>query len=193
MEVWQTVLFAIGGNAVLLAVLGVLGKSLLEKIIARDTKQYEADLKVKTDSAIENLRSQLLHQVESYKIQLKKSEYLFQREFEAVSFFIALRQEIEPRYNNPDMDWSEACEQIATGFGKTEKVLGAFLAKHGAALVKAERELLSSALTIAGTGSFEVVDGIMSDAAYTKAEEFNTTMNDLESLLRDRIRRQSAL
>lgn len=56
MEIWQTILLAFGGNAALLAVLGVLGKSVLDKFIVRDTKQFESDLKAKSDTAIEHLR-----------------------------------------------------------------------------------------------------------------------------------------
>lgn len=59
METWQTILLAIGGNTAILAVLGFLGKSLLEKLVARDTKRFEADLKAKSDSAIEHLKSEL--------------------------------------------------------------------------------------------------------------------------------------
>lgn len=40
METWQTVLLAFGGNVALLAVLGLLGKSLLEKLIVRDTNRF---------------------------------------------------------------------------------------------------------------------------------------------------------
>ena len=59
MEAWQTILLAFGGNAALLAVLGFVGKSLLEKLIARDTTQFESDLRAKSDAAIEQLRSNL--------------------------------------------------------------------------------------------------------------------------------------
>jgi hypothetical protein len=49
MEAWQTILLAFfGANAALLAVVGLLlGKSLLEKIIARDTQRYEPEPKVR--------------------------------------------------------------------------------------------------------------------------------------------------
>jgi hypothetical protein len=193
METWQTVLLAFGGNAALLAVLGLLGKSFVEKLILRDTKQFESALKVKTDSAIENLKSQLLLQAESYKVQLKKSEFLFQREFEAASSFIALRGRIAPAYNNPDMDWSDACEQIAQNFGKAENLLNDYLAKNGPALIQAERKLLASALTIAATGNFEVVDGEVSARAISMAEEFDEVMNGLEESLLSRVRQQAAL
>jgi hypothetical protein len=52
MEPWQTILFAFGGHAALLAVLCWIAKSLLEKLIIRDTKQFESELKAKTDATI---------------------------------------------------------------------------------------------------------------------------------------------
>ncbi|HTS23178.1 MAG TPA: hypothetical protein VMN79_15365 [Casimicrobiaceae bacterium] len=59
MEAWETILLAFGGNAALIAVLAVIAKSFLEKLIVRDTKRFEAELKAKADVAIENLKSEL--------------------------------------------------------------------------------------------------------------------------------------
>lgn len=69
MEAWQTILLAFGGNAALLAVLGLLGKSIFESMIARDSKRFEADLQAKSDSAIERLRSDL--QIRSIEHQVR--------------------------------------------------------------------------------------------------------------------------
>jgi len=69
MEAWQTILLAFGGNAALLAVLGWLGKSLLEKTLARDSQRLEYELKAKADSAIEQLRSQLQLQAIEHQIR----------------------------------------------------------------------------------------------------------------------------
>lgn len=71
MEAWQTILVAFGGNAALLAVLGLLGKSLLEKLIARDTKHFESELKAKSDAAIERLKGDL--QIRSIEHQVRFS------------------------------------------------------------------------------------------------------------------------
>ena len=59
MEAWQTILLAFGGNAALLAVLGLIGKSLLEKILARDSLRIESELKAKNETELEKLRSTL--------------------------------------------------------------------------------------------------------------------------------------
>lgn len=71
MNAFDSVLVALGGNAILLAVLGYLGKSLLEKLIVRDTKRFETELQAKTDIAIEQLRAQL--QIEAVEHQVKFS------------------------------------------------------------------------------------------------------------------------
>lgn len=59
MEPWQSVLLAIGGNAAVLLVLAFLGRTLLEKLIARDSARFELELKAKADEAIEKLRNEL--------------------------------------------------------------------------------------------------------------------------------------
>lgn len=77
MDTWQTILLAVGGNAALLAVLELLGNSLLAKPIARDTKRFEVDLIAKSGAAIEQLRSNLQirsieHQVRFYRLHEKR-------------------------------------------------------------------------------------------------------------------------
>lgn len=72
MEIWQTILIAFGGNAALLAVVGILGKSFLDKLILRDTKQFESDLKAKSDSAIEHLRNDLQLQAIEHQVRFSR-------------------------------------------------------------------------------------------------------------------------
>lgn len=81
METWQTILLAFGGNAALLAVLGVIGKSLLDKLIVRDTQRFEADLKAKSDAAIEHLKNELQlktieHQVRFSRLHEKRADVI---------------------------------------------------------------------------------------------------------------------
>jgi len=70
MELWQTVTAAILGNAMVLAVLGLLGKSLLEKLIQRDSKRFEIEIKAKADIAIEQLKSELQLRTIEHQIKL---------------------------------------------------------------------------------------------------------------------------
>ena len=56
MEIWQTILLAVGGNAVVLAVLGWLAKSLVNGFLAKDIEKYKSSLTAETETAIEGLR-----------------------------------------------------------------------------------------------------------------------------------------
>jgi len=81
METWQTILLAFGGNAALLAVLGILAKSLLEKLITRDTKRFESELKAKSDATIEHLKNELQlrtieHQVRFSRLHEKRASVI---------------------------------------------------------------------------------------------------------------------
>lgn len=108
METWQTILLAFGGNAALLAVLGVLGKSFLDKLIVRDTKQFESDLKAKSDATIEHLKTELQlrtieHQVRFSRLHEKRAEviaelygYLVEALWEAESFLSPIEWAGEP-------------------------------------------------------------------------------------------------
>lgn len=58
MELWQFVLLALGGNVMLLAVLGWLAKSLLTHLLDKDVKRYELTLKAQTDLALERFKSE---------------------------------------------------------------------------------------------------------------------------------------
>jgi hypothetical protein len=193
METWQTILLAFGGNAALIAVLVLLSKSLLEKLIVRDTKVFEADLKRMADAEIERLKSEMSRNLESYKIQLKKSEVFFLRELEAASAFYSLFHSILPSYNNPSMDWYEACDAIAQDFGKIEMRLDDFMANYGAMLNDEERAILVSASSDAGYGKFEVVDGEVDTETNKKANDMYDSLKDLEAKLIKRVREQAAL
>lgn len=192
MDAWQTLLLAFGGNAALLAILAFLAKSLIEKLIVRDTKVFEADLKRKADSEIERLKSEMSRSLESYKIQLKKSEVFFLRELEAASAFSSLFHSILPGYNNPSMDWYEACDSIAQDFGKIELRLDDFMAKHGAMLNEDERGILVDATSDAGYGKFQVVDGEVDADANNGANAMYEKLKALESKLLKRVREQAA-
>lgn len=82
MEPWQTILLAFGGNAALLAVLGVLGKSLLEKVLARDTLRIETELKANSAAELEKLRSALAIAAAERHVRFSK---LHERRAEAVA------------------------------------------------------------------------------------------------------------
>ncbi len=81
MDLWQFVLVSLGGNALLLAVLGWLAKSLLVHLLAKDISRYELKLKSQTDLALERhkLEQQLLateHNVRFSRLHEKRAELI---------------------------------------------------------------------------------------------------------------------
>lgn len=81
MQAWQTILLVFGGNAALLAVLAYTGRTLLEKILARDTTRFVSDLKAKSDAAVEHLKSDLQlrtieHQVRFSRLHEKRASVI---------------------------------------------------------------------------------------------------------------------
>jgi hypothetical protein len=78
MQAWQFVVAAILGNAAVLAILGFLAKALLYQLLQRDSRRFEYELKAKTDSAIEQLKSDLQirtieHQVRFSRLHEKRA------------------------------------------------------------------------------------------------------------------------
>lgn len=97
MEAWQTILLAFGGNAALLAVLGVIGKSLLEKVLARDTLRIETELKANSAAELEKLRSTLAVAAAERHIRFSK---LHERRAEAVAETYGLLRELHSRLSD---------------------------------------------------------------------------------------------
>ena len=192
MELSQAILIAFGGNAGLIAILAVLAKSLLGQLVVRDTKVFESELKAKTDAEIERLKNEMVRNVESYKVQLKKSEVFFQRELEAASTFSSLFHSILPGYNNPLMDWHDACDAIAQDFSRIETLLSDFMSKHGAMLNDTERALLVDATSDAGYGKFEIDGPDVDSVSNKKADQLYQKLKKLEVQLLQRVRAQAS-
>lgn len=72
MEVWQSVLAAIAGNAVVVAVLGWLAKAFLESVSARDAKRFELDLKATADQAIERFKGELQIRLHDHQVKVSR-------------------------------------------------------------------------------------------------------------------------
>jgi hypothetical protein len=67
----QEILVAFGGNAALLVVLGFLARSLIQTLLTKDIKKFEADLQATATSQLERLRADLKAQGDVSIEQLK--------------------------------------------------------------------------------------------------------------------------
>lgn len=78
-SLWQQLLILFGGNAMLLAVLGYLCKSLLSQMLAKDIEKFKTELKADADVALERHKhtlqiTALEHQVRFSKLHEKRAQ-----------------------------------------------------------------------------------------------------------------------
>ena len=169
------------------AILGSLGGGVL--IVGAFTK-WLGDLWAKR--LIQNEKKKLDEEMESYKIKLKKSEFLFQKEFEAASELVALIRSFLPTYNHPQMDWYEACDEIAHDFKKVELKLDEYLSKHGAVLNENVVDLISSCIAIAGENKFEITSPEVPKVANDAANDLYEKLKEAEQIVLKQVHLQSS-
>lgn len=175
-----------GGAALILAFSSWLGKVWASRILEAEKANYAREL--------EGLKSRFLADTERYKTSLKKSEFIFQKEYEAASEFVGIVRSIRPTFAHPDMDWYEACNLIALSFEKHEETLERFLAKHGAVLSETARTRLGRALSLASDGKFHTGSGPDLDPQVNKlADEFYDELATIEKELISVVRGQSSV
>lgn len=122
----------------------------------------------------ERLKGELAQEAETHKLALKKQELIFNKEVEAASAFIKIHREITPKYSHPDMDWDDACEQVASEFGKTEIKLEKFIVEHGAIVIPEARKMISDLKILSSHHKFHGYDNedeIIAPEAKKKAGE----------------------
>ena len=141
---------------------------------------------------VEKLKHEIQQEIESYRTKLRKSEFLFQREFEAASQFIALRRSLMPRYRFPEMEWYDACEDFANKLAKVETDLERYMATHGAALEQKTLDRLSSAIEQVASGRFEVSKDGVSEQGIDIAGRIMEELEEVEKALRAAVWSQSS-
>ena len=185
LELSGVILGSLGGAAVIIFGFSIwLGKVWANRLMTKEKAEYAQEL--------ESLRNRLTQDTESYKIKLKKSEFLFQKEYEAASEFVALKRSFLPTYSHPDMDWYEACDEIAHDFHKIETAIGAYLSKHGAVLKPEVKELLSHSIGVAGENKFEITSPEVPINANKAADELYGKLEKAEESLLEQVHSQSS-
>ncbi len=172
-----------GGAAIMFGFSSWLGKVWANRLMEKEKAEYAQEL--------ESLRSQLTQDTESYKIKLKKSEFIFQKEYEAASEFVALKRSFLPTNCHPQMDWYEACDEIAHNFYKIETALGAYLSKHGAVLKPEVKDILSHAIGVARANKFGIASPEVPSDAKKAADELYGKLEKAEECLLSQVHSQS--
>lgn len=139
---------------------------------------------------IQDEKAKLDLEVESHKVKLKKSEFIFEKEYEATSEMVAFLRNILPRHSYPNMDWHEACDRIAENFSKIELQLDEYLATHGAVLGDDVVDLIVEAIGIAGEFKFKVQGPEVSSSANKSANLLYDKLHEAEAILLASLRGQ---
>jgi hypothetical protein len=185
---WQTVIALLlalgGGGGIVLGLSNWLGRLWADRVAEQ--------LKASNTQALERIKADFVRDLESYKVQLKKSEFFFQREFDAAREFSSIVHKVIPtRQRHPDMDWSEAMDDVIGSFGKTEERLEEFLELHGVVLTEDERELVNVAISRANQGNLYSAEG--DPAGHEIAEKLCNDLKELQARLNKRLRDQASL
>lgn len=186
-QIAATIIVSLGGAAgIVLGCSNWLGKVWADRLMEKEKAKHASDL--------EGLKAKFLVDTERYKTALKKSEFIFQKEYEAASTLIALRREIQPTLSHPEMDWHDACDDIAIRFGSIEQKLERFLATHGAVLQPAARARLLRSIRYAAEGQFGAPDpDHISAEANAAAAGLVDELEEIEMLLLQSVHGQSSV
>ncbi|MBB2823282.1 UNVERIFIED_ORG: hypothetical protein GGD59_006588 [Rhizobium esperanzae] len=176
-----------GGGVVLAAICAFISKFIADRTVEGHKATLNAEL--------ERLKNELAKESELHKLKLRKAEILFERELEAVAEFGTLYRQIVPRYSHPDMDWDDACDNVASRFPTIEEQLENYLTKHAPVLTEALREKLRHCMTMASHNKFSEYEILEDQAAATSKaaagrllEELVDIENGLFALVRNETR-----
>lgn len=142
----------------IMAILGTagftaIGASFLIKILVG--KGIESAIKHNFDKHLEAYKSELTKGIERLKFSLKNSETFFSRQLSALTELRKMSRSMLPRKRRPDMDFYEACWEVATEFSKHADSLDEFLYQHEPVLPTEILKQVEKAAVLANEGSFE--------------------------------------
>lgn len=171
-----------------------LGGAFLIKVLVESgiTKTVELNF----NKHLETYKTTLSKELESLKSSLKNSEVFFVRQLEALSMLRSIFRKILPKRRTPDMDWYEACEEIAHAFSNHAERIHEYLCSYDAVLPSTVREKIEEAERIATDGTFQFEwnskkgDAEPTDEAIKTAEELYNALNEAIKMFQGLIENQ---
>lgn len=156
--------FALFVDLVTLGVVGLL-MLLATGYLPSYMKRKGENLATKEDiSAITRRMESVKHDyaaaLEELKASLRGGDVLFEKKLEATLELNKLIAAISPLMHHPDMDWHEACDDIAHEFPRLEHDLVLYLAHHDVVLSPRVRDTLQECESISAQRKFEVQDNV---------------------------------
>jgi hypothetical protein len=165
-----------GGAAIVFAFSNWLGKIWANRLMEKEKAEHSREL--------ESLKNSFLKETESYKIKLKKSELIFEKQFEAASELVALHRSFIPEINFPHMKWEDVVDHYAFSSEKIEKRLEEYLSRHGAVLGEEVEAKISECIGVAGWNKFEITKEYeVTSKGKKEAEKIYNLLNEAKELM----------
>ena len=142
--------------------------------------------------ALEALKNSFHQETESYKIKLKKSELIFEKQFEAASELVALQRSFIPQINFAHMDWEDVVDHYAFSSQKIEEELEKYLSLHGAILGEEVEEKISECIGVAGWNKFEIKEYEVSTKGKEEGEKIYHLLNEAKKLMIEKVISQTS-
>ena len=172
-EIVLSVLAALGGGAIIIAGFAHwLGKLWASRLI--QTEKAKLDI-----------------EIEAHKIRLKKSEFIFEKEYQATSEFISFSNGLAPLQSYPQTEVIEFYEHIASKFLTIETELNAYVSRHGAIVPEDAMKLIYESIAIAGAGKYETMDSEnIPSSSLERASNIVKKFDSIEKILKERVHGQ---
>lgn len=173
-----TILASLGGGVVIVfAFSNWLGKVWANRLMEKERAEHNEEL--------ERLKSKLINETESYKISLKKSELLFEKQFDAASEFVALFRSFMPAHSLPHRDWEDVCNHFVRIAENIERDLDKFLSCYGAVLGSEVVDKITLCIGISG----KIKSG---DKSTAEISTLHDELENAEKLLLEKVHSQAS-
>ena len=155
---------------------GIIGVLIIAGIVIAN-KLFINSIDHTFSKRLENHKTQLAKDLEKLKSLLKNTELIFQKKLDALTSLIKLSYDVLPEKYHPDMEWDEACDEIAINFEKIGKEIEGILTSFEPVMPNNVTKLLNESLTICTNGKFEVTNDVseegnkMADKLFSKIQQ----------------------
>jgi len=174
-EIITTLIASAGVGVAVAFLLKVLLKSGIEETV-----------KINFSKHLESHKAHLSQEIEKLKLSLKKSETIFAQQLEALTKLRRVFRKLLPKKHHPDMDWDEACEEMANSFSAHADSIDEVICAYGAVLPKDVLTKLELAVSLATDGRFQFEwNSEKEDADATR--EAISTANELYECLKESV------
>lgn len=144
-------------------------------------------IKKENEIEISKIKGSIDIKIELEKHKLKNTEIYFQKQLEAMKELYKLRTNILPEYRMPDMEWDDACLDIAQEFTEIEEKIENFLVEYFSIISQSIVSNLTIAKNCAAQGKFLNISDLQN---YTLADTLWKRVDEATEDLKQHIQQQ---